>query len=155
YPGNHILVTSRPVGYTIAPFTDPWFMHSEIQEFNDEQIHTFLEGWYTYVLKFPFLTGEVRRELDMFYTTLQNNSRLHKLATNPLLLTVMAALHRYKRLPDKRVELYAECADLLLDTWARLKYKEPRWKDLKMGKTNQRDCIAHLGLFLHARSQEH
>ena len=154
YPGNRILVTSRPVGYEIARFANRWFQHSLIHEFNDRQIHSYLEAWYTHVLKYSPLPADVRQELESFYTTLKDNSRLHKLAANPLLLTVMTALHRYKRLPDKRVQVYEECADLLLDTWAKLKHEGTRWKDMKMGKENQIACIAHLGYVLHKRSQE-
>src|SRR5205807_1297970 len=36
YPGNYILVTSRPVGYDIARFANRWFQHGLIQEFDDE-----------------------------------------------------------------------------------------------------------------------
>lgn len=154
YPGNHILVTSRPVGYEIARFSNRWFQHSLVKDFNNDQIHKFLEAWYKYVLKYAPLPTDVRQELETFYTTLITNPRLHRLAINPLLLTVMTALHRYKRLPDKRVQVYEECADLLIDTWAKLKHEGTRWKDMKMGKESQTACIAHLGFILHQRSQE-
>ena len=113
YPGNRILVTSRPVGYELASISDPTFQHADIQSFDDEQIHQFLESWYRYVLRFSSLPFEAHQELEAFFKTLQENPRLHKLATNPLLLTVMTALHRYERLPDERVLIYDKCSDLL------------------------------------------
>jgi predicted NACHT family NTPase len=154
YPGNRILVTSRPVGYDLASFADRLFRHCEVQDFDDEQIHRFIESWYTHVLKYSPLPTDIRQELEAFYSILEQNERLHRLAANPLLLTVMTALHRYERLPDERVLIYEKCADLLLDTWAKLKYEDSRWKDMKMSKSDQVSCLAHLGFVLHKRSQE-
>jgi len=93
-------------------------------------------------------------ELDAFYQALRGNINLHRLATNPLMLTVMTAVHRFERLPDKRVQVYDKCADLLLSTWARLKHTDDRWKDLKMGTDDQKGCLAHLGFVLHQHAQE-
>ena len=154
YPGNRVLVTSRPVGYELASITDRAFKQAEIQSFDDTQIHQFLESWYHHVLRLSPLPSEARQELELFANTLQENPRLHKLAINPLLLTVMTALHRYERLPDERVLIYDKCADLLLDTWARLKHEGVRWKDMKLGKEDRKACLAHLGFVLHRRSQE-
>ena len=50
YPGNRVLVTSRPIGYELARFSDQWFSHAQVQDFDDDQIKHFLERWYTYVL---------------------------------------------------------------------------------------------------------
>jgi hypothetical protein len=154
YPGNRILVTSRPVGYELARLSDQLFSHIRIEEFNDQQIRIFLEHWYAHVLKLSPLPPDDEQELDMLYKTLKENPRLHKLATNPLLLTVITALHRYERLPDRRVLVYDSCANLLLDTWAKLKGTDARWKDMRMGKEDQNACVGHLGYVLHERSQE-
>jgi len=106
YPGNYILVTSRPVGYDLARFADPQFSHAQVQEFDNEQIRLFLERWYTYVLRLSPIPHDDRQELETLLRTLKDNPRLHKLAVNPLLLTVITALHRYERLPDRRVLIY-------------------------------------------------
>ena len=37
YPGNYVLVTSRPIGYELARVSHPIFSHTEVQPFNDEQ----------------------------------------------------------------------------------------------------------------------
>ena len=154
YPGNRVLVTSRPVGYELASCSHKWFTHTQVHNFNDEQIHQFLHNWYTYVLKLPSLSKNDQEELDMLFDALKDNYRLHKLAENPLLLTVITALHRYERLPDKRVLVYDRCAKLLLDTWSRLRGTDARWRDMKMSTDEQYTCVAYLGYVLHDRSQE-
>src|SRR5260370_7215383 len=55
YPGNHMLVTSRPSGYELTPFSHDAFLHAEVRAFDDEQIQQFLERWYTHVLRLPSL----------------------------------------------------------------------------------------------------
>jgi hypothetical protein len=137
YPGNRILVTSRPVGYELASFADRSFHTCEILGFDDRQMKQFLESWYAHVLKYSPLPRDVQQELDAFYSILKKNERLHRLAENPLLLTVMTALHRYERLPDERVLIYEKCADLLLDIWAKLKYQDVRWNGMKMSKEDR------------------
>jgi transcriptional regulator with XRE-family HTH domain len=153
YPGNRILVTSRPIGYELARFSHEGFIHARIEDFGDEQIHQFLERWYTYVLILSPLPYHEQQELEMLYKTLTEDRRLHALAARPLLLTVFTALNRYERLPDRRILIYDRCADLLLDTWAKLKGTDARWADMKMGKEDQYICIAQLGFALHNHSQ--
>ena len=154
YPGNRVLVTSRPVGYDLARFSHPLFSHADVQAFDDAQIQQFLENWYTSVLRFSPIPQRERDEINLLLDALKENPRLHRLAENPLLLTVMTALHRYERLPDRRVLVYDRCADLLLETWAKLKGTDKRWRDMRMIKDEQSACVAYLGLELHTRSQE-
>ncbi len=51
YPGNYLMVTSRPVGYEIARFANPWFIHGDIQDFNDKQISLFLDSRFAHFLR--------------------------------------------------------------------------------------------------------
>lgn len=154
YPGNRFLVTSRPVGYNLASLSTQTFCEAQVQPFDDGQIHQFLENWYAHVLRLSPLSPDDRQELEELHTNLKNNPRLQALAENPLLLTVITALHRYERLPDKRILVYDRCADLLLETWARLKGTNARWQDLQLSKEDQYACVAHLGFVLHKRSQQ-
>jgi len=153
YPGNRFLVTSRLVGYDLIAFNMQIFAHTKIQPFDDSQIHEFIERWYEHVLGIRPLTPDDQQELKGLYQILKNNPRLHSLAENPLLLTVITSLHRYERLPDRRILVYDRCADLLLDKWMRLKGTDARWQDLRLSKEDQFDCIAHLGYVLHIRVQ--
>ncbi len=154
YPGNRFLVTSRPVGYELAPLREQAFAHAQVQPFDDQQIHAFLKNWYTHVLGLSPLSNEEQEELEELYSALKDNPRLHSLAENPLLLTVITALHRYQRLPDKRILVYERCADLLLEMWAKLRGTNVRWGDLKLSKEDQYACLAHLGFVLHEREQQ-
>ncbi len=154
YRGNSILVTSRPVGYELFGFSTRWFTHGTLQEFDDEQIHLFLSRWYTSVLRLSPLPYDDQKELESLYETLRGNPRLHTLARNPLLLTIITTLHRTERLPDRRVHVYDRCADLLLDTWARRRGTNGRWQGMQMTRDVQRACIAHLGFILYERLQD-
>jgi NACHT domain len=153
YPGNCVLVTSRPVGYDLSPLSPRLFVHEQIQEFDNKQIRQFLERWYTHVLHLSPIPHNDQQELEALVRTLQENPRLHKLAENPLLLAVITALHRYERLPDRRVLVYDRCAELLLETWAKLRGTDKRWHDMRMSKEDQYACVARLGFILHQRSQ--
>ncbi|MBV9259012.1 MAG: hypothetical protein JO215_13445, partial [Ktedonobacteraceae bacterium] len=154
YRGNSILVTSRPVGYELFGFSKRWFTHATVQELDDEQIHQFLELWYNRVLQLAPLPYEDQKELASLYETLKSNPRLHTLARNPLLLTIITTLHRTERLPDRRVHVYDRCADLLLDTWSRRRGTNERWQDMQMTRDIQRASLAHLGFVLYERLQE-
>lgn len=154
YPGNRILVTSRLVGYELASCSERLFSLAQIQPFNDEQIQQFLELWYTNTLQISPIPYEEQQELEALGKILKDNVRLHKLAENPLLLTVITALYRHERLPDRRVQVYDKCAELLLERWAKLKGTDIRWEKMKMSREDQYACIAHLGFALHERSQE-
>ncbi|QBD79847.1 NACHT domain-containing protein [Ktedonosporobacter rubrisoli] len=154
HPGNRVLVTSRPVGYQLAPISHPLFEQARVMGFNDEQIEQYVYNWYTAVLRLNPIPQVEQEEMDLLLTNLRRNPRLHRLAENPLLLTVMTALHRYQRLPDRRVLIYDRCAELLLETWAKLKGTHQRWQHMKMGRDDQYACVAYLGYALHERSQE-
>ena len=154
YPGNHMLVTSRPNGYELTPFSHDVFLHVEVRAFDDEQIQQFLERWYTHVLRLSSLPYIEQHEVEALCRTLKENTRLHKLAENPLLLTVITALHHYERLSDRRVFVYDRCAEILLETWAKLQGTHKRWQGMRMGKEDQYACVAHLGFILHQRSQK-
>src|SRR5262245_23340348 len=49
---------------------------------------------------------------------IRSNPRVRELAINPLMLTVIALVHRDRvKLPERRAELYAEAVDVLLGKW--------------------------------------
>src|SRR5258708_7666071 len=153
YPGNYILVTSRPVGYALARFSDQVFKHVEIQAFHDEQIKKLVEQFYRYLVQEPTLSEQDEADIGTLLKRLREPG-LHRLAVNPLLLTVMSIQSHTYGIADRRGEIYEACAQLLLSKWARLKKTDARWKDLQLDQEAQYACIAHLGLVLHEHTQE-
>ena len=54
--------------------------------------------------------------------TLEREPRIRDLARNPLLLTIIALVHRIEaELPHERVKLYDKCVTALVDTWDEVK----------------------------------
>ena len=49
---------------------------------------------------------------------IEDNERVRELAVNPLMLTVIALVQRYRaQLPERRAELYEEAIEVLLSHW--------------------------------------
>jgi hypothetical protein len=122
YPRCRFLVTSRPHGYKTNPLRTASAI--EVQPFTWEQVQRFVKSWY---LQNEILsTGrddqgvrdEAGREADDLLRRLLTSPTLTRLAVNPLLLTMIAMVHRYRgALPGRRVELYAEICEVLLGHW--------------------------------------
>ena len=61
---------------------------------------------------------KAERQATDLLNAIERNPRIRDLATNPLMLTVISLVHRYRAtLPQRRVELYEECTELLLGHW--------------------------------------
>ncbi|MFE5817972.1 NACHT domain-containing protein [Streptomyces sp. NPDC056479] len=140
HPRNVYVVTSRPHGYQSNPL--PGAEVLQVRRFTGEQISQFLHQW-SYAIE-SRARAHTRREVhaatDNFVVRLRtrassrhelrtagarnaedlmarlrNQPALYDLAANPLLLTMIANVHRYRgQLPGSRAELYAEMCDVLL-----------------------------------------
>ena len=99
-PAVAIAVTSRPVGFRRLP----GFRVARVRGLNGEQQQKLLTNW---------LGAAGAADV---WTRLASRPRLADLATNPLMLTLIAVLARQKaNLPPTRTELYRWAIDLLLD----------------------------------------
>ncbi|WP_204039038.1 NACHT domain-containing protein [Acrocarpospora phusangensis] len=119
YPGNAFVVTSRPHGYLSNPL--PTSDVLQVQRFTPDQIASFLRFWYRAIERRARegRAGDVQMIADSQASDLVGRLRrtpaLYDLATNPLLLTMIANVHRYRgALPGSRAALYAEMCDVLL-----------------------------------------
>lgn len=97
---NHFIITSRVAGYRSAPLGGP-FAHYIVQEMDETQIHHFLERWCQAVedAQAPELSVQERgraakQEIDGIMRAVQTSPGVHRLAVNPLLLTILALIHR-------------------------------------------------------------
>jgi formylglycine-generating enzyme required for sulfatase activity len=126
YSGNQIIVTSRIAAYyETSLFSTGWTVFV-IASLSDEQIDFFISSWYRMLVGTGLMDAEIAevRTQRLLYT-LHHHLKLKELATNPLLLTVIATLHAfYGELPESRVSLYAKASDLLIERWERAKSLE-------------------------------
>ncbi len=122
YGESHFVVTSRPHGYKTNPLLAATVL--EVQPFTLEQVERFVVGWYlaNEVLSSGKDDAGVRQDAEKqgqdLLQRLRNAPTLAALAVNPLLLTMIAMVHRPRgALPGRRVELYGEICDVLLGHW--------------------------------------
>lgn len=119
YPRNHFIVTSRPFGYRESQLNGVLVL--EVAPFSIKQVKQFIDNWY--------LANEIQSHqkddegvrlkagegADDLFSRLRKAPTLLDLAVNPLLLTMIATVHRYRSsLPGRRVELYKEICDVFL-----------------------------------------
>jgi len=119
YHKNRFLVTSRPFGYRSNPLVSVTVL--EVRPFTAEQVEDFIHQWYLaneIMSKQKDDSGvrmRARAEANTFLRQLRNTPSLFDLTVNPLLLTMIATVHRYGgELPGNRVALYAEICEVFL-----------------------------------------
>ncbi|MEV6606235.1 NACHT domain-containing protein [Kutzneria sp. NPDC051319] len=126
YPRNDFVVTSRPHGYRTARVTGTIVL--QVCNFNDGQVTEFVHRWYSALER--KITGgadTARQRADKaahdLLDRLAQAPSLHQLTVNPLLLTMMANVHRYRGvLPGSRADLYGEICEVML--WRRQETKK-------------------------------
>jgi hypothetical protein len=123
HPDNDFVITSRPHGYRDS------FVNAtatvQVLPFTPEQVKQFLRNWYRTAERheaddadLAAVDARARREADHLLSQLDAIPGLHDLTVNPLLLTMIANVHRYgQRLPDNRATLYSEVCDVMV--WRR------------------------------------
>jgi hypothetical protein len=127
YQKNDFVVTSRPHGYRSATVAGATVL--QVRRFTDEQVTRFVCGWYRAVERHSIGedSEEVRRRADSAANDLLDRLRhapgLYDLTANPLLLTMIANVHRYRgALPGSRPDLYGEICQVML--WRRQEAKK-------------------------------
>jgi predicted NACHT family NTPase len=119
YPKNDYVITSRPYGYLANPLSKANVL--QVRRFTGEQISQFIQDWY-YAIECRS-TGDsgdkVRLQSKIkagdLLSRVRGQPALYDLAANPLLLTMIANVHRYRgALPGSRAALYGEMCEVLL-----------------------------------------
>jgi len=121
--GNKVVITSRIVGYREAPLNPRIWALYTLLDFNQENIAEFARKW---CLAFETSTlgdtpaarqnAEAER-LDLL-VAIDTNPGVARLASNPLLLTILALIKRQGvSLPNRRVELYELYLETLIRAW--------------------------------------
>ncbi|MFN8442987.1 MAG: SUMF1/EgtB/PvdO family nonheme iron enzyme [Caldilineaceae bacterium] len=115
-----ILITSRPYAYKQESWKIDGFVDTTLASFSDPQIRHFIDRWYEHIAPLRnYKSDDAKGRAERLKKAIFDSERLHVLAEQPLLLTLMASLHAWhgSDLPDKRERLYAEAVDLLLERW--------------------------------------
>jgi predicted NACHT family NTPase len=125
YPQNDYVITSRPHGFHAAPINNALVL--QVRPFTDEQITRFVRGWYFAVERCDTGAGSADIQLakikaDDLLKRLRDSPALYELAVNPLLLTMIANVHRERgKLPGRRADLYREIFQVMLGRWQQAK----------------------------------
>jgi predicted nucleotidyltransferase len=120
YPDNRFVLTSRVVGLDLGPWHRLSFASYDITRLQEDDIRRFALRWYT---SRRGEGGERRRRenerrAEELSAAILSHPPLRELATNPLMLTVLAGLyHANAALPRRRVDLYEKVVEVLLETW--------------------------------------
>ncbi|MCY2986465.1 MAG: NACHT domain-containing protein, partial [Planctomycetota bacterium] len=154
YPGNSVTVTSRVVGYD-SPFRfdEKEFGHFRLSRLQLPEIEQFVKDWYRARIDNKKERDENADDLIRIVRD-DSQAAIRELARNPLLLTIIALVHRIDAvLPDERVVLYQKCTETLLNTWHTWKFRESETrKRSKIERRNSRrmEAIAH---WMHCRAE--
>lgn len=116
---NRFVLTSRPFGYRTNPLSGVTILG--VQPFTSAQVRRFVHNWYTANEIKSFQKDDsgvrlmARQGAEDLLKRLSKTPALTALAVNPLLLTMIANVHRYRSsLPGRRVELYSEICEVFL-----------------------------------------
>ncbi len=142
--GNRIVVTTRVVGYNITRLNVP-AEHHILEPFSPQETATFIRQWYLAHDRalHPDHPDPVQaaKDAQSLIDDVQKNPGVAGLATNPLMLTIIALIkHANVVLPERRVELYEIALNTLLRSWNRarsLSKKEPVGEEPKLEKTKK------------------
>lgn len=124
YHLNRFVITARPTGYTGVALAG--FHQLDVCELREEDIRTFARQWCRAVVRAVGGEGAppeglrlaADQEAAELVGAIQSNDHVRRLAVNPLLLTIVAIIHRSRiALPNRRVELYDACTQVLLGVW--------------------------------------
>ncbi|MBK8558336.1 MAG: hypothetical protein IPL65_22565 [Lewinellaceae bacterium] len=157
--GNQIIITSRIVGYHTTPLPEQ-FSKVFIEKMDDPAVAHFCEVWTRLILEqeeqSKTLTEEALNESillqsnDLKSAILNpNRPQVRELATNPLLVTILAILFRYHKgqLPETRVELYERSVNILIEKWR----VDKRYK---ISTDEIKKLMAALAAYIHASTSE-
>lgn len=130
--GTRFFITSRLVGYDEAPLSGEDLEHLLLTDFDRTAIESFAARW---TLSFEVAArgdneesrAAASEECSRLLSSVFANPGVERLASNPLLLTILALIHRQgTELPRRRVELYELYLKTLINSWARARNLDGR-----------------------------
>ncbi len=152
--GNKFVLSSRVVGYREVRPTAEGLAECTLVDFDDEEVETFADKWTGAIEKAAagatrLAESDAGRERKELLAAVYGNPGVRALATNPLLLTILALMKRQGvSLPERRVELYQKYVETLLKHWNLARgLDRPPSHDLDVLETLK--ILAPLALWMH------
>lgn len=158
YPNNRFIVTSRIVGYHAAARLQEDYLTTTVRDFDETSIEQFVKHWSVSVevaiagKKSPTVTKRGEDTAQSLLNAIFANQRIRELAVNPLLLTVLALVHRNRaKLSERRVDLYEESIEVLLGYWDEGKglNESVNVLDLHMDTSDKRSFLEPIAFWMH------
>ncbi len=159
---NRFIITSRKVGYDGPARIGAEFGLAEVREFTSAEVRQFVRDW-TRAVEATLASGETidskriaEAEAGKLIASIESTPRVAELAVNPLLLTVIALVHRYRaKLPERRSELYEEAVEVLLAGWDEAKGLAAQTTPggLKLDSGDRRSLLEPVAFWLHEGRQ--
>lgn len=153
-PGNRLVVTSRIVGYREAPLNGPRWRTYTLVDWGRDEIAHFVTRWtraFEEAVQGPgaLATAAAAREREELLAAIQGNPGIERLASNPLLLTILALIKRQGvTLPHRRVELYELYLRTLIQAWNKARSLDQRPVGPELDYLEIAQVLAPLGLWL-------
>jgi energy-coupling factor transporter ATP-binding protein EcfA2 len=163
YPKSRVIVTSRIAGWRGLLGSD--FSRFVIRELSSKEIERLVNQWYLAVLidtaknEVIELTDELRdrtrkqaQELaSHMIAAIRSSEHLQEIGNSPLILSLMCLVYYVRQdLPQRRVELYSECARVLLREWDEMDKQLSHGLSLVYEEKTQ--LLQHIAMYLFQHS---
>jgi len=155
FSSNKFVITSRIAGYRDVQLSSR-FSEFTIEDMSGEQVENFLYRWCQAIERAQ--QPEAREEqwqragkaqAREIIKAIQANEGVKRLTANPLLLTILALIHRNgERLPNRRVKLYELAVQTLTEDW-QLKKKLPDANRVLLSQNEVVELLAPLADWMH------
>jgi formylglycine-generating enzyme required for sulfatase activity len=153
---NQLVVTSRIEGYWDEALRG--FDHVELSPLRPpDEVREFLLRWYTAheqahdeTLPLEVAEGRAEERVDALLPRVLEWPSVRRLATNPLLLTILALIHEnVGKLPNRRIRLYEICAQTLIESWRQAQTGLPSELLAELGEETVIRVMSPLAYWLH------
>ncbi len=153
---NRMVITSRIEGYWIDPLRS--IDHVQLSPLRPpDEIETFLLQWYTAherahdnQLTPAEAEARARKRVDDLLPRVLSTPSVRRLATNPLLLTILALINEnVGRLPNRRIKLYEIASQTLIESWRQMQVGLPDELLAELGEDKIIRIMSPLAYWLH------
>ena len=153
---NRLVVTSRIEGYWDETLRG--FSHVQLSPLRPpDEVREFLLRWFAAheqahdtTLSVEVAEQRAAERVAELLPSLMESPSVRRLATNPLLLTILALIYEnVGRLPNRRIKLYEMCAQTLIESWRQVQTGMSSELLAELGEETVIRVMAPLAYWLH------